>query len=284
MTVSRRRFMKQAAGSLAAVTLASRGRAAAAPPALRVGACVLGLEAAKQAGLDGVEVGAGDAADTLNIFQAETRERLRRQTQATGLPVCSIMMGLLNHYPLASDPRAPAWLEQCVDAARDIGARTVLVAFFGKGDLQSGKQIKEPEFNAAVVRLKAAAPRAADAGVTLAVENMLSAEQNLRLLEAVGHDAVRIYYDVYNLGKSQGYDAAAEIRALKGRIAQIHFKNGPHYLDDDKPFFARMAGAITETGYSGWIVLETSSPSKNGVADAKRNADYVSSLFGTQPG
>ena len=265
MTVSRRRFMKQAAGSLAAVTLASRGRAAAAPPALRVGACVLGLEAAKQAGLDGVEVGAGDAADTLNIFQAETRERLRRQTQATGLPVCSIMMGLLNHYPLASDPRAPAWLEQCVDAAHDIGARTVLVAFFGKGDLQSGKQIKEPEFNAAVVRLKAAAPRAADAGVTLAVENMLSAEQNLRLLEAVGHDAVRIYYDVYNLGKSQGYD-------------------GPHYLDDDKPFFARMAGAITETGYSGWIVLETSSPSKNGVADAKRNADYVRSLFGTQPG
>ena len=39
MTVSRRRFMKQVAGSLAAVTLTSRGRAAAAPPALRVGAC-----------------------------------------------------------------------------------------------------------------------------------------------------------------------------------------------------------------------------------------------------
>jgi sugar phosphate isomerase/epimerase len=40
-----------------------------------------------------------------------------------------------------------------------------------------------------------------------------------------------------------------------------------------------MADAITETGYKGWIVLETSSPSKNGVADAKRNADYVRSLF-----
>ena len=46
---------------------------------------------------------------------------------------------------------------------------------------------------------------------------------DLRLLEAVGHDAVRIYYGVYNLGKSQGYEAAAEIRALEGRIAQIHF-------------------------------------------------------------
>ncbi|HRT28618.1 MAG TPA: sugar phosphate isomerase/epimerase family protein [Kiritimatiellia bacterium] len=279
MNLSRRRFMRQATGSLAAITLASHSRAAAAQPTIRVGACVVGLEAAKQAGLDGVEVGAGGEADTLNIFQTGTRERLHQQMKATGLPVCSIMMGLLNQYPLASDPRAPAWLEQCIDAARDIGAKTVLVAFFGKGDLQSGKQIKEPEFNAAVARLKAAAPRAAAAGVTLAVENMLSAEQNLRLLEAVGHDAVRIYYDVYNTGKSQGYDAAAEIRTLKGRIAQIHFKNGPKYLDDDKPFFERMADAITETGYKGWIVLETSSPSKNSVADAKRNADYVRSLF-----
>ena len=52
----------------------------------------------------------------------------------------------------------------------------------------------------------------------------------------------------------------------------------------DAALVARMAGAITETGYKGWIVLETSSPSKDGVADAKRNADYVRSLFGTQPG
>jgi sugar phosphate isomerase/epimerase len=255
------------------------GFAAAAGPRIRVGACVVGLEAAKQAGLDGVEVRAGDAADELDIAKAATRDRLKAQMQATGLPVCSIMMGLLNNYPLASDPRAPAWLTQSIDAAKDLGAKTILVAFFGKGDLQSGKKVKEPEFKAAAERLKAAAPRARDAGVTLAVENMLSAEQNLRLLEEIGHDAVSVYYDVFNLGKSQGYDAAAEIRALKGRIAQIHFKNGPHYLDDDKPFFERMAAAVKEIGYSGWIVLETSSPSKNGVADAKRNGDYVRSLF-----
>jgi sugar phosphate isomerase/epimerase len=278
MKLSRRAFIRQTAGTVAAVALAPR-IAAAAPPKIRIGACVVGLEAAKQAGLDGVEVRAGSAADELDISKAATRERLKAQMRATGLPVCSIMMGLLNEYPLASDPRAPAWLTQCIDAAQDLGLKTILVAFFGKGDLQRGKQIKEPEFKAAVERLKAAAPRARDAGVTLAVENMLSAEQNLRMLDEIGHDAVRVYYDVFNLGKSQGYDAAAEIRALKGRIAQIHFKNGPQYLDDDKPFFERIAAAVKETGYAGWIVLETSSPSKDGVADAKRNGDYIRALF-----
>ena len=278
MNLSRRAFLQQTAGAAAAITLMP-GIVSAAEIKIKVGACVVGLDAAKQAGLDGVEVRSGDAADELEIFKPATRERYKAQMQATGLPVCSIMMGLLNNYPLASDPRAPAWLTQCIDAAQDIGAKTILVAFFSAGDLQSGKKIKEPEFKVAVERLKAAAPRARDAGITLAVENMLSAEQNLRMLEEINHDAVRVYYDAYNLGKSMGYDAAAEIRALKGRIAQIHFKNGPDYLDADKPFFERMATSIKETGYEGWIVLETSSPSKNGVADAKRNGDYIRSLF-----
>ena len=41
--------------------------------------------------------------------------------QKTGLPICSLMMGLFNSYPLATDPRAPAWIEQSIDAAHDVG-------------------------------------------------------------------------------------------------------------------------------------------------------------------
>ena len=128
-------------------------------------------------------------------------------------------------------------------------------------------------------RLKDAAPRAWDAGVTLAVENMLSAEQNLRLLDAVNHEAVSLYYDVFNTGKTQKYDSPSEIRRLKGRISQIHYKNGPQYLDEDKPYFEALSAAVKDINYNGWVVLETSSPSKNGVADAKRNGDFVRALF-----
>jgi sugar phosphate isomerase/epimerase len=279
MNLTRRSFIRATTGLLASAALLPKAVQAAGKAQIKIGACVVGLDAAKQAGLEGVQVRAGNAADELEIFKAATRAQYKAQMQSAGLPICSLMMGLLNEFPLATDPRGPAWLAQCIDAAKDLGVANVLVAFFGKGDLQSGKRIKEPEFTSVVQRLKAAAPRAKDAGVTLAVENMLSAEQNLRLLDEINHDAVSLYYDVFNTGKTQKYDSPAEIRLLKGRISQIHYKNGPQYLDEDKPHFEAVTAALKDIGYSGWIVLETSSPSKNGVADAKRNGDFVRALF-----
>jgi len=279
MTFTRRSFLWQTAGALATAALLPKAAWAANKAQIKIGSCSLGLEAAKQAGLDGVQVWAGDAADELDIFKASTRAKYKAQMQATGLPLCSFMMGLLNNYPLATDPRGPAWLTQCIDAAKDLGVSNILVAFFGKGDLQSDKKVKEDDFAVVVKRLKDAAPRAKDAGVSLAVESYLSAEQNLRLLDAVNSEAVSIYYDVFNTGKTQKYDSPAEIRRLKGRISQIHYKNGPQYLDEDKPYFEAISAAVKDINYKGWIVLETSSPSKNAVADAKRNGDFVRSLF-----
>lgn len=278
MKLTRRAFVRQASGVFATATLLPNV-VKAAQAKMKVGSCVVGLDAAKQAGLDGVGVRAGDEAEELDIFKGGTRAKYKAQMQATALPVCSIMMGLLNNFPLATDPRAPAWMTQCIDAAKDLGAKTILVAFFGKGDLQSEKKIKEVEFKSAVQRIRNAAPYAQDAGVTLAVENMLSAEQNLRLLEEIGHESVRLYYDVFNTGKTQKYDSPAEIRLLKNRIAQIHYKNGPHYLDEDKPYFEAVSAAIKEINYQGWIVLETSNPSKDSIADARRNGQFVRSLF-----
>jgi len=275
MKLSRRSFL-QTATTLAGTTAFPWSVFAAQAKIQGVGSCLLGLRDAKQAGLDGVEVGAGGPADQLDIARPERIAQLKAEMQETGLPVCSIMMGLLNSNPLATDPRASSWLEQTIEAARQLGARNILVAFFGKGALQEGGKIKEAEFKVVVERLRTVAPRAADAGVILAVENTLTAEQNEQLLDAVGHPSVRIYYDVYN---TRAYGVPQEIRRLGRRISQFHFKNGPKYLDDDPQYFQEVAAAVREIGYEGWIVLETSSPSKDHIADARRNGEYVRKLF-----
>jgi len=62
----------------------------------------------------------------------------------------------------------------------------------------------------------------------------------------------------------------------------FHFKEGPNYLGEGKIDWKPVAAAIREIGYEGWIVLETSSPSKDRVADARRNAQFVRKLFGMQ--
>ena len=281
---TRREFLTKSVVAVAGATLVPTLFAAnSEKPAarqIRVGTCVVGLAQAKQAGLDGAEVRVGEAADTLEIADPKVRARYKEQMQQTGLPVCSLMMGLLNQYPLATDRRAPAWLEQSIDAARDLGARVILVAFFGNGDLLGADgKVKEADVDVLVQRLKAVAPRAKDAGVILGIENYLNGAQNVRILDRINHDSVQLYFDVYNTGTTKGHNVPADIRLLKGRIAQFHFKNGEHYLDYNKGKFEPIAAAIKEVEFRGWVVLETSNPSKNPVADAKRNGDYTRAMF-----
>ncbi len=281
--ISRRAFLHGALAGLAAcpalaATLA-RGAAPSAAPGFRLGSCRVDLKQALHAGLDGAEISAGDAADRLRLADPAIQRGYLDQMAETGLVISSFMMGLLNSNPLATDPRAPAWLEQSIDAARALRVHVILVAFFGKGDLRDNGQLKRAEVDQAVQRVRAAAPRARDAGVILALENTLSARQNAEILDRINHESVQLYYDVGNSTRN-GYDVPEEIRFLKERIACIHFKDGSSYLGQGEIQFPPIARAIDQIGYRGWIVLETANPSKDAVADARRNADYIRQLFG----
>lgn len=249
-------------------------------PGIRVGACVVDLDQAAAAGLAGVEVNVGPPGDRLRIADLEHRRELKGAMGATGLPICSLMMALYNECPLASDPRAPAWLDQSIDAAADLGAKVILIAFFGNGDLLDGQgQVKEADVDAVVKRLQAAAPRAQAAGVVLGIENYLDAGQNLEILERVNHPAVQVYYDVFNTGVTRGHDVPAEIRKLGSRIAQFHFKNDRKFLDAGPLDYRAISQAMRDINYQGWVILETSSPTGDAVADARRNGEYARSLF-----
>jgi len=280
MKLTRRQFITRSALTVVGAAWLAQLEAAQRVR-VRVGSCMIGLPEAKEAGLDGVEVRVGrKPEDRLELADAAARANLKEQMKQTGLPIVSLMMGILNQAPLASDPRGPAWLEQSIDAAQDLGAKVILVAFFSKGDLlDADGKVKQQDVDVVVQRLRDAAPRAKKAGVILAIENTLPATENMRILDRINHESVQCYYDVYNTGVTKGYDVPAELRLLKSRVAQVHFKNGPQYLDERKGFFEPIVAALREIKYNGWIILETSSPSKNPVADARRNAEFTRRLF-----
>jgi len=247
-----------------------------------VGTCMLDLIGAKKAGLDGVQIPVSLAGDDLDVANAGVRAAYQEKKHATGLPISSFSITNLCQYPLAIDTRAPRWLRQAIDAASELEARVILAPFFEQADLltKDGK-LKEDEVDEVVKRLKDAARRAQDAGVVLAIENYIDASDNLRLLDRIGHASVQVYYDVYNLGITRERDVPAEIRSLKGRIAEFHFKNGPQFLGEGKLPFEPIAKTIKEIDYRGWIVLETSSPSGDPIADADRNGQFTRRLFET---
>ncbi len=288
MQTTRRQFLAGVAGTGAAgvAALWARGAGAAEAPKYRLSACDWslraggpeGVEVARAVGLDGLEVSAGDSTDTLAIADPAYRQRYKEAFTTTGLVASSLAMGFLNNTPLATDPRGPAWLEQTIDAAADLDAKIILLAFFGNGDLRHEGQLKENDVDAVVERLKDAAPRAEAAGVILGLENTLSAADNLAILDRVKSDAVRVYYDVGN-STGGGYDVPAEIRQLGDRMCQIHFKDGGHFLGEGEVAMEPVAEALDDIGYRGWVVLETAIPTGDRDADFRRNVEFVRTLL-----
>jgi L-ribulose-5-phosphate 3-epimerase len=281
VTLSRRKFLQTSTAGLAGVSLMpaimKAQPAADVTKGIRVGARQASfggkLEVAARCGLDGVELGVGEPGENLHIADPAVRRKYKKQVKSLGLVVSSLSMDLLNNNPMATDPRAPAWLAQTIDAAKDFEAAGILVPFFGKG------QLKRSDVAPLVDRMKQAAPKAKAAGVVLGLENRLSAAENLEILDRIGSDAVRVYYDIGNSSRA-GRDVPAELRQLRGRLCMIHFKDGLHYLGEGTIKMEPIAEALRAIGYQSWIVLETSCPTKNGEIDCKRNAAFVRKLLG----
>jgi len=272
MSITRREFFGQSGKGMALAALAGSLGAAAQPAhaetpsptkvvKFRIGAMdgTIGsggpeaLAVAKEIGLEGVQIDAGGPAEKLTTSQPEVQQRYKEAMEKTGVAVASMCLGLLNGNPLISDPRAPGWVSDTIDAAANLKAKVILVAFFGRGTLRT-----QEEKDKAADILKPLAPKAEKAGVILGVENTLSAEDNIRIVERVKSPAVRVYYDVAN-STFGGYDVPKEIRLLGDRICEFHFKDST-LLGQGKVNYSGIRDAVREVGYEGWIILEGANP------------------------
>ena len=288
MNVTRRDFLSLAGAGAAGTVLASGWASAQETgPKVRLSACDWSLQAggpegidiAKRVGLDGLEISAGKTGDKTKVTDPDLRKRYKEAMERTGIVASSVAMGFLNNAPFVKEPDSVAWVEQAVEATKDLGAQVILLAFFGKGDLRHKDVVKPADVDATVAKLKDVAPAAEKAGIILGLENTLSAKDNLGIIERVKSDAVQVYYDIRN-STGNGYDVPAEIRDLSDRMCQIHFKDGPDYLGEGAVAMQPVKESLRAIDYKGWIVLETSIPSKDRDADFKRNIAYVRELMG----
>jgi len=161
MLVSRRKFLQAGAAGVAGASLLNSlwaGETAAEKAgkirvSAREGSFGGNLEAAAKCNLDGVELYVGDPAAKLHLADPEVRKKLKEQLKSLGLAVSSLSMDFFNEHPLVSDPQAPAWIEQTIEAAKDLQAAGILLPFFGRGEL------KPADYDALIARMKAAAPK-----------------------------------------------------------------------------------------------------------------------------
>jgi sugar phosphate isomerase/epimerase len=283
MEIERREFLNSA---FAAAVLAVFGyrtgdaRGILSRAGLKVGACDWSLRqegkpeafaVAKEIGLEGVEVSLGKGEDKLPQTDPERQKLFIEASKNAGLALASTCLEILHRDNLKAHPKGPMWVEQSIEATAAMGAKVILLPFFGKQAIT-----QRPEQEATAERLKALAPKAEKAGVILGLEDTISAEDNAWIMDQVKSPAVKVYYDSGN--SFPKFDIYKEVAWLTGeRICQIHLKDGGGLLGQGKIDHPRLVEAILKSGYTGWLMLETSAP--GGVKEAfSANASYVRKL------
>lgn len=277
MTISRREFvLSGAAAGLAAAKAKPAGfRIGVTDWNLRLSGKLEAVALAKRIGFEGVEVSLGrkPGGNKLPLDDGELQARYLAEFKKEGMRIAGTCLDILHVNYIKNDKLAPQWISSGISISRKLGARVMLLPMFGKGALTT-----RPEMDYVGDVLKEIAPAAHKAGVILALENTISAEDNARIMERANSKAVLVYYDVGN-SSNAGFDPLKEIRWLgRKRIAQIHLKD-KGYLGEGKLDFKAILGAISGIGFQGFANLETSSPSGSVEDDMRRNLNFVRGLM-----
>jgi sugar phosphate isomerase/epimerase len=240
---------------------------------------------AAEAGAEGVEIMYDDASP---LSRPDHPDAMKAMAGEYNLAIPSLCLGFLcNERSLVGAPKAIAsaqrLIEQAMRAAVVIGAKVVLVPFFGKNTLAS-----EDDLATGANALLELVEQAEHHDVILGVESTLNVHQQLFLLDHLASTHVRIYGDTGN-ALARKLDVVTVIRDLgPGTIAQVHFKDvhvaegsPPNYdvaLGEGDVDFKGVMQALRAVGYDGWIVLETPGGA-DALANAKKNIAYVKGLL-----
>jgi sugar phosphate isomerase/epimerase len=227
---------------------------------------------AKSLGFQGVEVSLGRKAvnDKLPLDNAERIAAYLAAFREYDFRPAGTCLDILHVNYLKNDKLGQKWVADGIPVTKKLGAKVMLLPFFGKGALETQK---EKDYVGDVLR--ELGPAAEKAGVILGLENTISAEDNVRIMDRARSKAVLVYYDIGNSHRN-GFEVVREIEWLgKKRICQMHFKDNPDYIGEGKIDFPAVIRAVSRIGFEGFANLETSSPSKSVEADMKRNLAYV---------
>jgi L-ribulose-5-phosphate 3-epimerase len=300
MLMTRRDFVKQAGVASAAVPAIAQSSApvqtkeALNPQPIRVGMTdwnlgqrgdITKVALAREIGLDGIQVSVQYPTEskTPTLRDPKTQAAFKRAALENGIQICSLAIGNpgKTRMPMHTNPAFAILLAEAVEIAYNIGTNNILLPILGDSHIDMANQAQVDTF---VATMKEIARYAERYEVVVGLEDWISAQDNIKLLDAIGSDFVAVYYDAHNI-VSRVPDIYVEPKMLGKRISQIHVKNANELLSTPggKMDWTRMSKEFSEIGYRGWYVLETGSPTKDLVADTRANIEYVKKTFRMPP-
>lgn len=215
------------------------------------------------AGLDGLQVDLGPAAAGYPMSRQLVRDAYQEAAADAGIELVSLAANELcvDGLDVAPDSdggrRARATMAAAIAAAAALGLDLVQFPCF------EGSFVSTPEQRRNMADgLRFACTLAADHGITVATENVLSVEETDELFERVDADNLAVFFDMQNYLLNRGFDQVAHLDALYPRVAQAHAKDGnggvlsSAIVGTGEANVAQQISLLIERGYTGWISLE----------------------------
>lgn len=279
--LTRRSILRSAAVAAAGPLLRAAGarlRIGVTDWNLQLGAHPDAIPLAARLGFDGVQLSFGRRIvdNKMPLDNPELIDRCLQLSAAQKIPIDGTCVDMLHTNGLKSDKLAEKWVSDGIRLTHALHTDVLLLPFFGKWAIQT-----PAERDYVGDALRNLAPAAEKARVILGLEDTISAEDNVRIMERSRSKNVLVYYDVGN-STNNGFDVVKEIRWLgKDRICQMHLKDNPHYMGEGKIHFDEVMKAIHDIGFTGYANLETDThPGTTVEADMHRNLAFIRKVAG----
>ncbi len=236
------------------------------------------FDVAKSIGLDGIQVNLGTRQDGMHLRNKNTQIQFRDKAKETGIAISSMAIGELNNVPYKSDNQTDAWVFDAIDAATFFNVEVVLLAFFSKNDLRNDAK----GVDTVIQKLKQVMPYAEKNKITLGIESYLTAEEHLDIMEKVGSNNLKVYYDFRN-AKDAGNDIYHEIKLLGNKnICELHLKENGAFLGKADIDWVKVSHALNDINFqhTKWMQIEGALPPKyDFIQGHQQNLTFLKSIF-----
>jgi len=215
---------------------------------------------AKEIGFDGIEFCIGGNYKNELLWTDGGVDKLKGLADKSGVEVCSLSPGVFAglHPALPDEAKRAEGIEMmkyCIEVCPQLGSKWILTPMFPK----DYAEWSDETWKNLVDGFKEIMETAEKHNVILGLESTFPADYLLKIIDKVGSECLKAYYDFGNM-KAWGQDPVEEVRKLGKQICMIHVKDtGNKMLGEGDVDFKGVSDAVRDIGYDDYMVLETPS-------------------------
>ena len=219
---------------------------------------------AAEAGWDGVQLDLGTYERGMALTQKSIQEGLLEDAERYHISYPSLVVNAVTVHSMSKNPKNSSkgqivydLIRRGVEVTAAMKLEAIMLPCFFESYINS-----EEEFQNAVEAFRYCCQLAQDKGVDVYVESILSAKEQLRMLECVKMPNLYVFYDTQNYDAFSALDQMEMIRALQPYMGtQFHVKDGAgttsnRMVGEGNGKVLETLNYIRNKGFSGWVISE----------------------------